>query len=157
MSKAQRSFRNHFSRLTNLLTTLNDWTEAVDGRDCVHACYLDISKAFDRVNHILLVDKLKNYGISGNLFSWLQDYLTDRYVQVQVDGALAERITVTSGVPQGSVLGPICYLYTTYGSDSQQNTSLRVLYENLDTCSRRWGLLPTAAWLGCSWRLVTQE
>ena len=110
LSLAQHGFRNMHSCLTNLLTALNDWTSAVDDRQCVHACYLDISEAFDRVDHKLLLHKLEGHGISGNLLSWLHEYRNSRSVQARVDGALSKDIPVSSGVIQGSVLGPSLFL-----------------------------------------------
>jgi hypothetical protein len=115
LSIAQHGFRKNYSCVTNLLLTLDDWTQAVDRGYPIHACYLDISKAFDRVNHCILLRKLKEHGIDGKLLAWLEDYLTDRTVQVRVDGALSKPVPVTSGVPQGSVLAPI--LFIIYAND----------------------------------------
>lgn len=113
LSVAQHGFRKNHSCVSNLLLTLDDWTQTVDKGDSIHACYLDMSKAFDRVNHNVLMQKLEQHGIKGNLLAWLSDYLTDRSVQVRVDGAVSNTIAVTSGVPQGSVLGPILFLLYT--------------------------------------------
>ena len=74
---------------------------------------LDFAKAFDKVNHSLLIYKLQHYGIRGEVKEWIKDFIHQRQQSVVIDGAQSSPIPVKSGVPQGSVLGPclfLCYI-----------------------------------------------
>ena len=83
-----------------------------------------IKKAFDSVPHCRLLHKLEGYGISGNLLLWLKDFLSQRYQRVTIDGAHSEWCSVISGVPQGSVLGPL--LFIIYINDLSENINCNI-------------------------------
>ena len=110
ISKHQHGFVTGKSCLTNLLETFECVIDLLDKGMPVDILYFDFSKAFDRVPHYRLLSKLENLGISGKLLKIIEDFLSDRTFQVSVEGSLSSVKEILSGIPQGSVLGPLLFL-----------------------------------------------
>ena len=101
----QHGFRPRRSTESQLLVVYHDLLNTIASGKEIDAIYLDLSKAFDRVPHRLLLAKLSKYGISGSLHLWFQSYLSNRYQCVAMEGVTSDWLPISSGVPQGSILG----------------------------------------------------
>ena len=106
----QYGFRKGKSCLTQLLHHLDDVINSLlSGKD-VDAIYLNYAKAFDNVDHRLLLMKLRHYGFSEKMVEWIKSFLSNRYQKVVIDGRVTFLALILSGVPQATVLGPILFL-----------------------------------------------
>nr|VZH99819.1 unnamed protein product [Spirometra erinaceieuropaei] len=98
------------SKTLNACLTQHSWTQALDDRHAAHIAFIDVQKAFDTVPHQRLSHKLKKIGIGGNFLKWIENFLVGRQQVVCVGRGKSDPDMVDSGVPQGSVLGPILFL-----------------------------------------------
>ena len=130
LSKDQFGFCRGRSCTTQLISTISDWMKCLDERIPVDAVYLDFQKAFDTVSHKRLLNKLKCYGICGKIFNWIEDFLSNRSQYVSVNGKESHSIPVTSGVPQGSVLGPILFIYFINDLPDVVDCSIRIFADD---------------------------
>ena len=111
----QSAYKEHHSTETAMLKILNDVLNATDRGEVTLLCLLDLSAAFDTIDHEILLTRLSiSYGIRGVALEWFRSYLTDRKFYIKLNDVTSKEYTLKFGVPQGSVLGPVLYIMYTH-------------------------------------------
>ena len=115
---------------------LEDWTRSLDEGYGIDVIYLDYRKAFDTVAHQRLIKKLQQIGFGGNLIKWLSSFLTDRSMRVTINGSRSSWVNILSGVPQGSVLGPLLFLLFVNDLPDWIKTNIRMFADDTKIWTR---------------------
>ena len=130
MNPNQYGFRNQRSCLSHLLEHYDLVLTHLENGHNVDSIYLDFSKAFDKVDIDILCHKMKLLGICGTLAKWIHSFLTNRKQFVLVNGSISEISWVKSGVPQGTVLGPILFLILIYDIDKDVSSKVSLFADD---------------------------
>ena len=115
IASCQSGFRAHHSTTTALLKCTDDWLNGIDAGKYAGVVFVDLKKAFDTVDHGILLQKLAHYGVQGHELEWFKSYLSKRTQFTRVNGCDSRVQSISLGVPQGSCLGPL--LFSIYIND----------------------------------------
>ena len=110
LSSSQYGFRTKLSTSLAVMELIEEITNATDNKKHAIGVFIDLKKAFDTVDHGILINKLEHYGVRGAASDWLKSYLSNRKQFVNIDGCSSELLDVSCGVPQGSILGPTLFI-----------------------------------------------
>ena len=135
VSPSKYGFMSRRSTVTQLLSFYDKIFEGHEQDLFTTVFYADIKKAFDSVRNDRLLYKLASYGLDHDFLELLHSYLSNRYQRVRIDGTLIEMASVTSGVPQGSILGPLSFLLFVNDIPSTLSTSSFLFADDLKCCS----------------------
>lgn len=106
----QHGFRSNHSAEIAVTELVDEISACLDNKELSVGIFVDLSKAFDTINHSLLLKKLTHYGIRGIAWEWFHSYLSKRSQQVSINNIISNPLSITCGVPQGSILGPSLFL-----------------------------------------------
>ena len=125
---AQFGFRPGHSTQDAVLACIEDWRRSLDDDKLVGVAFIDLSKAFDSINHKLLLQKLESYGFGDREMRWFYRYLAGRKQRVVIEGSHSSWSNVTRGVPQGSILGPLLFMIFVNDLPSTVEQGTAVMY-----------------------------
>ena len=126
--KFQFGFRKSHSSNHAIISMVEKVNQALDTGKVLVGVFLDLKKAFDTVDHTILLDKLYKYGVRGNILNWFKSYLSNRKQYVNWHGSNSEIETVSCGVPQGSIFGPLLFILYVNDSSKVSNKFVSILF-----------------------------